>query len=229
MSAAIQRHVESQGFSIIRSLVGHGIGRDMHEDPQIPNYGEPGKGPELEPGMVLAIEPMVNAGGPGRPGRRRQLGRLLGGRLAGRPLRVHRRRDRGRAPRPDSLARGVKPLAVHGGVAGTGCSGSVAGGWAAFEVVLAIRARGGSAGHRDRSVIPLTFSILGGLALGRLAARSGDLALPGPGMVAAGCGLAMFAAGLALRAWAVHELGRFFKFTVVVQAGHRVVDSGPYG
>ena len=53
-----------QGFSIIRSLVGHGIGRDMHEDPQIPNYGEPGKGPELEPGMVLAIEPMVNAGGP---------------------------------------------------------------------------------------------------------------------------------------------------------------------
>jgi methionyl aminopeptidase len=64
VSAAIQRHVESEGFSIIRSLVGHGIGRDMHEDPQIPNYGEPGRGPRLEPGMVLAIEPMVNAGGP---------------------------------------------------------------------------------------------------------------------------------------------------------------------
>jgi methionyl aminopeptidase len=64
VSAAIQRQVESHGFSIIRSLVGHGIGRDMHEDPQIPNYGEPGKGPRLEPGMVLAIEPMVNAGGP---------------------------------------------------------------------------------------------------------------------------------------------------------------------
>jgi methionyl aminopeptidase len=64
VSAAIQRQVEARGFSIIRSLVGHGIGRDMHEDPQIPNYGEPGKGPELEPGMVLAIEPMVNAGGP---------------------------------------------------------------------------------------------------------------------------------------------------------------------
>jgi methionyl aminopeptidase len=64
ISAAIQRQVESRGFSIIRSLVGHGIGRDMHEDPQIPNYGEPGKGPELQPGMVLAIEPMVNAGGP---------------------------------------------------------------------------------------------------------------------------------------------------------------------
>jgi methionyl aminopeptidase len=64
VSAAIQRHVESEGFSIIRSLVGHGIGRDMHEDPQIPNYGESGRGPRLEPGMVLAIEPMVNAGGP---------------------------------------------------------------------------------------------------------------------------------------------------------------------
>ena len=64
VSAAIQRQVEPEGFSIIRSLVGHGIGRDMHEDPQIPNYGEPGRGPELEPGMVLAIEPMVNAGGP---------------------------------------------------------------------------------------------------------------------------------------------------------------------
>ena len=64
VSAAIQQHVESEGLSIIRSLVGHGIGRDMHEDPQIPNYGEPGRGPRLEPGMVLAIEPMVNAGGP---------------------------------------------------------------------------------------------------------------------------------------------------------------------
>jgi methionyl aminopeptidase len=64
VSAAIQQHVESEGLSIIRSLVGHGIGRDMHEDPQIPTYGEPGRGPRLEAGMVLAIEPMVNAGGP---------------------------------------------------------------------------------------------------------------------------------------------------------------------
>jgi methionyl aminopeptidase len=64
VSHAIQRRVESEGLSIIRSLVGHGIGRDMHEDPQIPNYGEPGRGPLLEAGMVLAIEPMVNAGGP---------------------------------------------------------------------------------------------------------------------------------------------------------------------
>jgi methionyl aminopeptidase len=62
VSHAIQRHVEADGFSIIRSLVGHGIGRDMHEDPQIPNYGPPGKGVKLEEGMVLAVEPMVTAG-----------------------------------------------------------------------------------------------------------------------------------------------------------------------
>jgi methionyl aminopeptidase len=55
--------VEEDGFSVIRSLVGHGVGRDMHEDPQIPNFGRPGTGPLLEEGMVLAIEPMVNAGG----------------------------------------------------------------------------------------------------------------------------------------------------------------------
>jgi methionyl aminopeptidase len=64
VSAAIQRTVEAEGLSIIRTLVGHGIGRDMHEEPQIPNFGDPGKGPELEEGMVFAIEPMVNAGGP---------------------------------------------------------------------------------------------------------------------------------------------------------------------
>jgi methionyl aminopeptidase len=64
VSAAIQGAVESEGLSVIRTLVGHGIGREMHEEPQVPNFGEPGKGPELEEGMVLAIEPMVNAGGP---------------------------------------------------------------------------------------------------------------------------------------------------------------------
>jgi methionyl aminopeptidase len=64
VSAAIQRAVEIEGLSIIRTLVGHGIGKEMHEEPQVPNFGEPGKGPELEEGMVLAIEPMVNAGGP---------------------------------------------------------------------------------------------------------------------------------------------------------------------
>ncbi|MGN6586340.1 MAG: type I methionyl aminopeptidase, partial [Solirubrobacterales bacterium] len=64
VSAAIQRAVELEGLSVIRTLVGHGIGRDMHEEPQVPNFGEPGRGPELEVGTVLAIEPMVNAGGP---------------------------------------------------------------------------------------------------------------------------------------------------------------------
>ena len=64
VSHAIQARVEADDLSVIRSLVGHGVGRDMHEDPQIPNFGEPGRGPLLEPGMVLAIEPMVNAGGP---------------------------------------------------------------------------------------------------------------------------------------------------------------------
>jgi methionyl aminopeptidase len=64
VSAAIQRTVEIEGLSIIRTLVGHGIGREMHEEPQVPNFGEPGKGPLLEEGTVLAIEPMVNAGGP---------------------------------------------------------------------------------------------------------------------------------------------------------------------
>jgi methionyl aminopeptidase len=61
---AVQRHVESWGFSVVREFVGHGIGRRMHEEPQVPNYGEPGRGPRLAEGMVLAIEPMVNAGKP---------------------------------------------------------------------------------------------------------------------------------------------------------------------
>src|SRR3954464_3911005 len=62
VSAAVQSKVEAAGLAVVRSLVGHGVGREMHEDPQIPNYGTPGSGPELEEGMVLAIEPMVNAG-----------------------------------------------------------------------------------------------------------------------------------------------------------------------
>jgi methionyl aminopeptidase len=64
ISAAVQAHVERAGFSVVRQFVGHGIGRDMHEDPQVPNFGIAGRGPLLKPGMVLAIEPMVNAGGP---------------------------------------------------------------------------------------------------------------------------------------------------------------------
>jgi len=62
ISHAIQKHAESHGYSVVRALVGHGIGRRMHEEPQIPNFGPPGKGPELKAGMVLAIEPMVNIG-----------------------------------------------------------------------------------------------------------------------------------------------------------------------
>jgi len=61
---AIQSTTEAAGFSVVRSLVGHGVGRQMHEDPQIPNFGEPGHGPILLPGMTLAIEPMINAGAP---------------------------------------------------------------------------------------------------------------------------------------------------------------------
>jgi methionyl aminopeptidase len=61
---AVQRHVEAYGFSVVREFVGHGIGQEMHEEPQVPNYGEPGRGPRLAEGMVLAIEPMVNAGKP---------------------------------------------------------------------------------------------------------------------------------------------------------------------
>jgi methionyl aminopeptidase len=64
MSSVIQRVAEDAGLSVVRSLVGHGVGRSMHEDPQVPNYGKPGKGPLLEEGMVLAIEPMTTAGRP---------------------------------------------------------------------------------------------------------------------------------------------------------------------
>jgi methionyl aminopeptidase len=64
ISHAIQVTTEQQGFSVIRSLVGHGVGRSMHEEPQIPNYGEPGRGPLLAEGMTFAIEPMITAGGP---------------------------------------------------------------------------------------------------------------------------------------------------------------------
>jgi len=61
---AVQAHVEAFGFSVVREFVGHGIGQKMHEEPQVPNYGQPGHGPRLAEGMVLAIEPMVNAGAP---------------------------------------------------------------------------------------------------------------------------------------------------------------------
>ena len=64
IGAAVQQHVEASGFSVVREFVGHGIGAKLHEEPQIPNYGAPGRGPRLAEGMVLAIEPMVNVGKP---------------------------------------------------------------------------------------------------------------------------------------------------------------------
>ncbi|MGZ6141521.1 MAG: type I methionyl aminopeptidase, partial [Myxococcaceae bacterium] len=64
VGAAVQSYVESHGFSVVRDFVGHGIGRKLHEPPQVPNFGAPGTGVRLRPGMVLALEPMVNAGGP---------------------------------------------------------------------------------------------------------------------------------------------------------------------
>lgn len=63
ISHAVQQHVEAAGYSVVTEFVGHGIGRQLHEEPQVPNYGRPGQGPRLSPGMVLAIEPMVNMGG----------------------------------------------------------------------------------------------------------------------------------------------------------------------
>jgi len=63
ISHAVQRHIESAGYSVVTEFVGHGIGRQLHEEPQVPNYGKPGQGPRLQSGMVLAIEPMVNVGG----------------------------------------------------------------------------------------------------------------------------------------------------------------------
>jgi methionyl aminopeptidase len=64
ISAAVQQMCEAEGFGVVRDFVGHGIGKSMHEDPQLPNFGVAGKGPRLKAGMVLAIEPMINAGGP---------------------------------------------------------------------------------------------------------------------------------------------------------------------
>jgi methionyl aminopeptidase len=64
ISHAVQALVEGAGFSVVRSLVGHGVGRAYHEEPQIPNFGEPGRGPQLQAGMTIAIEPMITAGGP---------------------------------------------------------------------------------------------------------------------------------------------------------------------
>ena len=112
---AVQTHVEGAGFSVIRSLVGHGIGRSMHEEPQIPNYGTPGRGAALEEGMVLAIEPMTTAG-------RHQVRMGDDGWAIyaqdgspDRPLRVHRRHHGRRAPHPHAVARDRARRCRHSG------------------------------------------------------------------------------------------------------------------
>ena len=64
IGAAVQRYVEMRGYSVVRQFVGHGVGTNLHEDPSVPNFGTPGRGPRLLPGMTLAIEPMINMGGP---------------------------------------------------------------------------------------------------------------------------------------------------------------------
>ena len=91
ISHAVQRVVEEAGFSVVRALVGHGVGRHYHEDPHVPNFGEPGRGPLLAEGMTIAIEPMITAGGPDVVIARRRMDDLDRRRLPLRPLRAHGR------------------------------------------------------------------------------------------------------------------------------------------
>ena len=95
----MQQVTEAAGFSVVRSLVGHGVGRSMHEDPQIPNYGQPGRGPLLAEGMTFAIEPMINMGGPDIVVHDDEWSISTRRRLAFGPFRAHRGRDGGRSTR----------------------------------------------------------------------------------------------------------------------------------
>ena len=146
---AIQEHVEAHGFSVVREFVGHGIGAALHEDPQIANYGEPGRGPRLAEGMVLAIEPMVNVG---RPAVKVLGGRLDGGDQGRQPvgaLRAHGRGDEDRAARADAADRAGGRLPGSGrGVRLQPDQAVDRGGW---NDVREGPARGGSArDHRRR-------------------------------------------------------------------------------
>ena len=105
VSAAVQQWVEKNGFSVVREFVGHGIGTKMHEEPQVPNYGIPGQGPRLQEGMVLAIEPMVNRGGPARAGAGRRLDRGNRRRQRFGAFRAHGRGHRERSVDFDAAAR----------------------------------------------------------------------------------------------------------------------------
>ncbi len=91
ISAAVQKTVEADGFSVIRAFVGHGIGRSLHEEPQVPNFGLPGHGPKIRRGLVLAIEPMIADGGLGGRDPRQRLDGRDEGPEPGRPLRAHGR------------------------------------------------------------------------------------------------------------------------------------------
>ena len=97
IGAAVQQHVEAHGYSVVREFVGHGIGTSLHEEPQIPNYGTPGRGSRLAEGMVLAIEPMVNAGKAGGEGAERRVDGGDEGREPLGALRAHGGGDRRRA------------------------------------------------------------------------------------------------------------------------------------
>ena len=142
VSHAVQERVERDGLSVIRSLVGHGIGRQMHEDPQVPNFGEPGRGPLLEEGMVFCVEPMVCAGRPRRADGGRQLGDLLRGRLAHGPFRAHDRRHRRGPADPHALApEGGPARRPEGPSAGRAASASIYRSRAARFVLRAARAR----------------------------------------------------------------------------------------
>ena len=112
---AVQQVDEEAGFSVVRSLVGHGVGRVDHEEPQVPNFGEPGRGPLLAEGMTLAIEPMITAGGSGRLRARRRLVDLDRRRLALGPFRAHRRGHRRRPADPhEASARFATMTAARG-------------------------------------------------------------------------------------------------------------------
>jgi protein-S-isoprenylcysteine O-methyltransferase Ste14 len=121
----------------------------------------------------------------------------------------------------------LKPLVVHDGLAAA-IFWTAAGAWMAGEMAFSIRTTWRSEGRRDPSFHLLTLTTLAALALGVLAAHGGSLTLPGPAWWPLAAGLAVLAAGLTLRIWAIRELGRFFTYAVLVHPGQRVIETGPY-
>ena len=102
IGAAVQGVVEAAGFSVVRDLVGHGIGVEFHEEPQVPNYGKPKRREKLVPGLTIAIEPMVNIGGPATKTLADRWTIVTRRRIAVGALRAHRRDHRHRQRRPDA-------------------------------------------------------------------------------------------------------------------------------